>query len=173
MATTLFAASLITQAIAQSSPTPVAPPKPPACSTPENRQFDFWLGDWEVRDTAGKLLGQNRITSLHKGCVLFENYRAGEFSGSSLNIHDADTKRWHQTWVDSSGGLLVIEGGLVEGKMILAGETVDPEKPGGKIDNRITWQPLADGRVRQLWETSTDKGKTWNTTFDGYYTKQK
>jgi hypothetical protein len=173
MATTLIAASIITNAMAQTSPTPAPTPKPPACSAPENRQFDFWLGEWEVRDAAGKLVGHNQITSLHKGCVLFENYRAGEFSGSSLNIHDADTRKWHQTWVDSSGGLLVIEGGFVDGKMILAGETIDPEKPGNKIDNRITWQPLADGRVRQLWETSADKGRTWTTTFDGYYTKQK
>ena len=95
-----------------------------------------------MRDASGKLLGQNRITRMHKDCVLFENYRAGEFSGSSLNVYDADRKVWHQTWVDSGGGLLVIEGGLVDGKMILAGETVDAEKPGGKVDNRITWQPL-------------------------------
>ena len=75
--------------------------------------------------------------------------------------------------MDSSGGLLVIEGGLVGGKMILAGETVDAEKRGGKIDNRITWEPLPDGRVRQLWETTKDKGTTWTTAFDGYYAKKK
>jgi hypothetical protein len=174
MATTLIATSAATAVLAQNTPAPAAvAPKPPACVAPENRQFDFWLGEWEVRDVADKLLGQNRITSLHKGCVLFENYRAGEFTGSSLNVYDADKGKWHQTWVDSGGGLLVIEGGLVDGKMILAGETVDPGKPGGKADNRITWQPLADGRVRQLWETSTDKGRTWTTTFDGYYAKQK
>ena len=174
MATTLVAAASSTSAVAQDTAAPVAvAPKPPSCIASANRQFDFWLGEWDVRDPSGKLLGQNRITSLHKGCVLSENYRAGEFSGSSLNVYDADRARWHQTWVDSSGGLLVIEGGLVDGRMVLAGETVDPEKPGGKVDNRITWQPLADGRVRQLWETSTDKGRTWTTAFDGYYAKQK
>jgi len=174
MATMLFVAATSTGAVAQDTAAPVAvAPKPPSCSASANRQFDFWLGEWDVRDPSGKLLGQNRITRLHKGCVLFENYRAGEFSGSSLNVYDADRARWHQTWVDSSGGLLVIEGGLVDGRMVLAGETVDPEKPGGKVENRITWQPLADGRVRQLWETSTDKGRTWTTAFDGYYAKQK
>lgn len=174
MATILITASADTTVFAQNSTAPAAAAsKPPACMAPENRQFDFWLGEWEVRDLAGKLLGQNRITSMHKGCVLLENYRAGELTGSSLNIYDVDSGKWHQTWVDSSGGLLVIEGGLKGGKMILAGETIDPDKPGGRIDNRITWQPLADGRVRQLWETSADKGKTWTTTFDGYYAKQK
>jgi hypothetical protein len=173
MATTIVLASATAAVSTQDIPAPAAATKPPSCIAPEFRQFDFWLGDWEVRDASGKLLGQNRITRLHKDCVLFENYRAGEFSGSSLNVYDADRKVWHQTWVDSSGGLLVIEGGLRDGRMILAGETVDADKPGVKVANRITWQPLPDGRVRQLWETSTDKGATWTTTFDGYYAKQK
>jgi hypothetical protein len=159
--------------LAQDAPTPSTVPKPPACAVASFHQFDFWLGDWEVRDASGKMVGHNRITRMHKECVIFENYRAGEFTGSSLNVYDADRKVWHQTWVDSGGGLLVIEGAFVDGKMILAGETVDAEKPGGKVDNRITWQPLPDGRVRQLWETSADKGMTWATSFDGYYTRQK
>ena len=173
MATTVTLASAAAPASAQDAPAPSAAPKPPACAATAFHQFDFWLGDWDVRDASGKLVGQNRIARMHKECVIFENYRAGEFSGSSLNVYDADRKVWHQTWVDSGGGLLVIEGGLVDGRMILAGETVDAEKPGGKVDNRITWQPLPDGRVRQLWETSADKGRTWATSFDGYYTKQK
>ena len=173
MATTVTLASAAAPASAQDASAPSTAPKPPACVATVFHEFDFWLGNWDVRDASGKLVGQNRITRMHKECVIFENYRAGEFSGSSLNAYDADRKVWHQTWVDSGGGLLVIEGGLVDGKMILAGETVDAEKPGGKVDNRITWQPLPDGRVRQLWETSADKGRTWTTSFDGYYTKQK
>ena len=121
--------------------------------------------------TLRQMLGRNRITRLHKGCVLFENYRAGGFSGSSLNTYDADRK-WHQTWVDSSGGLLVIEGGLVDGKMVLAGETVDAGTAGRQGRQPHHVEPLPDGRVRQLWETSTDKGRTWTTTFDGYYAKR-
>jgi len=173
VATTLLAAYGDIPVLAENNPATTAAPKPPACAAPENRQFDFWIGDWEVRDPAGKVVGENHISSLHEGCVLFENYRAGKFSGSSVNIYDAERGKWHQTWVDSSGGLLVIEGGFVGGKMILAGETVDVEKPGGKIDNRITWEPLPDGRVRQLWETTKDKGTTWTTAFDGYYAKKK
>ena len=167
---TLVAISAAAHALAEDAS--ATAPKPPVCVTPENRQFDFWLGDWEVRDPAGKLVGENHITSLHQGCVLFENYRAGKFSGSSVNAYDAERRKWHQTWVDSSGGVLVIEGGLVDGKMILAGETVDAEILAG---NHRSGQFLSecDGRVRQLWETTTDKGKTWTTAFDGYYAKLK
>jgi len=150
------------------------PPTKPPCVAPEHRQFDFWLGEWEVRDPAGKVVGRNVLTSLHKGCVMLENWTgAGGFSGSSLNVFDADRKIWHQTWVDSGGGLLTLEGGLSDGKMVLTSEAVDADKPGQVTVNRITWQPLPDGRVRQLWEASTDKRKTWKTAFDGFYTKQK
>jgi len=133
------------------------------CTAPEHRQFDFWLGEWEVRNAAGKIVGTNTITMLHKGCVLMENWSgAGGVTGSSFNLYDAPLKRWHQTWVDSSGSLLELDGSLIDGAMVLA-----------NADNRITWRVLTDGRVRQLWEVSPDSGATWKTSFDGYYEKKK
>jgi hypothetical protein len=30
---------------------------PPACSAAEHRQFDFWLGEWDVKNAAGKEAG--------------------------------------------------------------------------------------------------------------------
>jgi hypothetical protein len=150
------------------------PPVKPPCSSPEHRQFDFWLGDWEVRDPAGKVVGRNHLTSLHKGCAMLENWTgAGGYTGSSLNIYDADRRKWHQTWVDSGGGLLQLEGAWADGSMVLAGVASSPDAPGEVTVNRITWRPLPDGRVRQHWETSTDKGRTWKTAFDGFYSKQK
>jgi hypothetical protein len=143
--------------------------KPAPCSAPEYRQFDFWLGEWEVRGPAGKVAGQNTITSTHGGCVLFENWKgAGGVTGSSFNVYDPAKKKWRQMWVDGTGGILDLEGALVDGRMVLA------SAPASKSDavNRITWERLPDGRVRQLWETSSDGGATWKTSFDGYYTKR-
>jgi len=37
---------------------------------------------------------------------------------------------------------------------------------------RGTWTRLADGRVRQLFEQSRDRGETWYVWFDGYYVRQ-
>ena len=140
---------------------------PPTCVAPEHRQFDFWLGDWEVRNPAGKVVGRNTITSLHKGCVLFENWTgAGGVTGSSFNLYDASRKQWHQTWVDSSGSLLELDGVAGDGGMVLTSAATDNPR------NRITWRVLPDARVRQLWETSSDGGATWTTSFDGYYGKK-
>lgn len=143
--------------------------KPAPCSTAEHRQFDFWLGRWEVRGPAGKVAGHNTITSTHNSCVVLENWKGmGGVTGSSFNVYDAARKKWRQTWVDSTGGVLDLEGALRDGRMVLA------STPASKTDaiNRITWEPLPDGRVRQLWETSADGGTTWKVAFEGYYSKQ-
>ncbi len=163
----LLAACLVASSAAAADAPPAAP-NPPPCSAPEHRQFDFWLGDWDVRGPAGKVVGRNQVTRLHGDCVVFESWTSanGKVTGSSFNLYDAQAKRWHQTWVDNTGSLLQLDGGLQDGRMVLV------SAPGATM-NRITWTPLPDGHVRQLWETSSDRGATWTTAFDGNYEKRK
>jgi len=140
------------------------------CDAAAHREFDFWLGEWEVRTPDGKLAGVNRIAREYDGCVLHERYTTGRgYSGESLNIHDASRKVWHQTWVDTSGTLLLLEGGLRDGRMVLEGRTVGAD--GQTKRHRITWSANADGSVRQLWE-STDANDQWTIAFDGRYTRK-
>lgn len=141
-----------------------------ACEQVEHRQFDFWLGDWTVRTPDGKLAGVNSIAREYGGCVLHERYSTQRgYSGESLNIYDATRKIWHQTWVDTSGTLLLLEGGLRDKSMVLEGQVLGPD--GRVTKHRITWTPKADGSVRQHWESTDDKGQ-WSTAFDGAYTRK-
>jgi hypothetical protein len=145
-----------------------SPPGP--CDSPEHRAFDFWLGEWNVHGPKGNLAGTNSIKKEYGGCVLHERYETGRgYSGESLNIYDAPRKVWHQTWVDSSGLLLRLEGGLVDGKMVLTGKTVGAD--GKETGQRITWALNDDGSVRQLWESSGPDGE-WTVVFDGKYTRK-
>ncbi|HJU83908.1 MAG TPA: hypothetical protein VJ600_06835 [Holophagaceae bacterium] len=148
------------------------PPRPAPCASPEHHQFDFWLGEWEVRDPEGHLAGRNRIESI--ACGLQEHWsdlKGG--TGTSLNAYNAATKRWHQTWVGGGGGVILLDGGLVDGRMVLEGRNATAKGP---VLDRITWSPEgrdAQGRdrVRQLWEQSRDEGRTWTVAFDGRYTR--
>jgi hypothetical protein len=141
--------------------------RPNPCSSAEHRAFDFWVGSWRVENPDGKLAGHNTITKSHDGCVLQENWRGrGGLTGSSLNIYDAATKRWHQTWVDSSGALLLLQGAYANNAMQLSGTHKNPDGTPGH--DRITWSRLPNGRVRQIWEQSPD-GKSWTVAFDGTY----
>jgi hypothetical protein len=140
------------------------------CDAPEHRQFDFWLGEWEVRTPNGKLAGTNRIEREYDGCVIHERYATDRaYRGESLNAYDAGRKVWHQTWVDNQGTLLLLEGGLQDGSMVLAGQSLSKEGHG--TQHRITWTPAADGSVRQHWESTDEKGQ-WATAFDGRYTRK-
>lgn len=166
--------SLLILAVALSSVSLQAVPAPAApCSAPEYRQFDFWLGDWDVTNPAGKPAGHNRVTREYGGCVLQEHWSgSGGSLGSSFNIYDPVRKIWHQTWVDNIGTLLELEGGMQEGSMVMSGRQLQAD--GKTLLNRITWTPIGsggDGKVRQLWETSADGGKTWQVSFDGLYAR--
>lgn len=138
------------------------------CSTPEYRQFDFWVGDWNVESAAAPgTVSHNRITLINDGCTLREEYDTPQgYVGTSLNFYDGLRKAWHQTWIDNQGGGLVLEGGLQGSDMVL--QSADS---GGQVQ-RITWTPLPDGRVRQHWQSSTDGGASWTTAFDGIYSRR-
>lgn len=173
-------ASFLLAAVACATPAALAsqaPPPPAAqgCQDARSRQFDFWLGRWEVTNPAGKLAGRSRIESILGGCVLLENWDSPSgVSGKSFNLFNADTGSWEQFWVDNSGSRLHLSGGLHEGRMVLHGTQDKPNAQSGlRQHERITWTPNADGSVRQLWETSTDDGKTWTVSFDGLYRRAK
>ena len=139
------------------------------CPSAESRQFDFWVGTWEVRDADGRRLGTNRIERILGGCVLQESWTGARGShGRSLNRWDAGRGVWHQTWVDDQGLVLQLDGGLRGGSMVLEGTR--PAPGGGTVRHRITWTPGKDGTLRQRWDTSPD-GTTWTTVFDGIYSR--
>lgn len=143
---------------------------PPPCTAAEYRQFDFWVGDWIVEDSSGNQMGTNRIERVLDGCALQENWNEGRpGEGKSFNIWDRQTGKWHQTWVATGGNLLQLDGEFTNGAMVLRGERVTPR---GHVWNRITWRPLAGGIVQQLWEVSTDSGRTWQASFDGRYRRR-
>jgi len=141
------------------------------CTAAEWGQFDFWLGDWEVRNGDGKLLGSNEITRVARGCGLLENWRGREGGrGMSLNTYDDNGHKWTQRWV-GDGATLWLEGRFEGGAMVLTG-TGTRNTPRGPVMDRITWTPLLDGRVLQQWDISSDGGKIWQAAFKGYYQRR-
>lgn len=143
----------------------------PPCAEGPFREFDFWAGEWEVRDAAGKTAGENAISTEQNGCVLVERWRsAAGGTGQSFNYYDPAAKKWKQLWV-GLGILLHMEGNLRDGSMRLEGP-LQYLAQGRVTTLRGTWTPLPDGRVRQHFEESEDDGRTWTTWFDGYYTRR-
>lgn len=160
-------------AVRAQAPSPAPSPFVSPCLAPEYRQFDFWVGDWDVFDPAGNRVGTNNITREYDGCVVQEHWEARgpqKQVGSSFNTYNPGTRQWHQTWVDSTGGFLLLDGAFADGRMVLSADMTNKR---GRLKHRITWTPQPDGRVRQFWETSADDGKTWKPSFDGMYVRAK
>lgn len=147
------------------------PPANPCGAKPEYRQFDFWIGEWEVT-VNGNRAGINSVQLILGKCVIFENWTGARgMTGKSFNVYNAAKGKWQQTWVDSQGNVLELHGEFKDGAMRFTGET--PNRNGGRTLHKLNFFPLEGGRVRQLWESSQDDGKTWSTVFDGLYVRKK
>lgn len=143
-----------------------APPASGHCGIPAYHQFDFWLGDWDTFDVGVREPSQarNQVSRILGGCVVHERYTGNNgLTGESFSIYDASRKVWHQTWVTNRGHLLVVEGGMRDGRMVLEGH--DRDANGKPVDIRVSWWPVANG-VRERSMASDDGGKTWKTQFD-------
>lgn len=138
-----------------------APPTASCAATPY-RQFDFWAGDWDVFDVGSPIkVAHARVDPILDGCVLREDYQGADgHQGQSFTIYDAARKVWHQSWVTNRGQMLVIEGKIENGEMVLSGE----DRAAGSLV-RGWWKPV-NGEVRETAATSTDGGKTWKPWFD-------
>ena len=85
----MLALPLLAVIAGQTAPLP-QPAPPPACAAPEHRQFDFWIGRWDVYPT-GKdaLVAHSLIEKLYAGCTVRENWMPLKGSGGgSLNMYD-------------------------------------------------------------------------------------
>lgn len=155
---------LATSAAAQ----PSAVPKP-ACDTPEHRQFDFWVGQWDVyRTDTDKLVARSLIEKLYGGCAVRENWMpTGGTGGGSFNSWRPAEKKWRQTWTDSSNNWNEYVGGIEGGMMVLAGTSTDAA--GNATPVRMTYEAKPDGSVVQTGYQSPDGGKTWGVQYQFAY----
>ena len=179
MLAVMFVINAILVLQAQPPPSP-----PPDCSAPQYRQFDFWVGEWDVvpnqtqgaqgAQGASRKPASNVIQKAHHGCVLIENWddRVGQ-TGQSFNIYDRTRQQWHQTWVDSNGGLHGYWGELKDGNMVFMGQVPLPpaSRFAGHRTVRLTFYPIDKDKVRQFSETLSADG-TWTVNYDLIYTRR-
>ncbi|MEW6738142.1 MAG: tetratricopeptide repeat protein [Acidobacteriota bacterium] len=140
---------------------------------PEARQFDFWIGEWEVKTQDGRLVGNNSVQLILGDCVIYENWTGtGGGSGKSFNLFNQNRGKWQQTWVDSQGSIIeFVEGEYRDNAMKFRAEIRTQD--GNVTLRRLTFYNLDPNRVRQYSEISRDNGKNWQTEYDFYYYRKK
>lgn len=173
----IVAAALILSAqagAAQTPPSPPPPPPPPAqpCRSPEARQFDFWLGTWELKGRSRARPGSdewretrsvNTIRKEHDGCVIQESFKSqapASWTGMSVSVWDPVAGQWQQTWVDSHGSYIALTGEFKDRRMTLT--TAPRTLPdGSSIRNRMVFYAITANSLQWDWDLSRDGGQTW------------
>ena len=146
----------------------------PCAYAVENRQFDFWLGEWAVSTTQGNVpAGNSKIELILEDCVVQENWRSlsSMYAGKSYNIYNAALKRWEQYWVDNVGGNIFFYGGLKDGVMDYWTDEL-PQPDGTKLRRHLQFIKLGPDTVRQFSQGSSDGGKTWKVEYDFTYRRK-
>ncbi len=146
----------------------------PCLSLPEARQFDFWIGDWDVFQTANlnTKTGFNRITREVGGCIILEKWESqGAHNGMSINYFDPTDRTWKQKWVGSSQDVTEFSDGKFQDNAMQFKWNV-PNGDGSYSPGRLTFTRLAPDRVRQHSERSTDGGNSWITIYDFTYIRR-
>ena len=161
--------------LAQSANTPAARPDP--CAAPEQKQFDFWLGEWDLTWPGPKKgdvgHGTNSIRRVMGGCVVEENFSGGDsmhLRGMSVSVYVPQASRWKQTWVDNEGGYLDFVGEFRDGQMVLSREATRPD--GTKILQRMVFKNITPAEFDWSWEASRDGGKTWVVNWPIHYRRR-
>jgi hypothetical protein len=155
--------------------------QPAPCSAAEYKQFDFWVGEWNVFEfkngQPGAPQGASRINRIFGGCAIQEEFldASGRVIGRSLNAYWAQDRLWHQMYVDGLGQVIRLSGKLENGVMMLSGEYPSQRTAGLIIKQRIGWSIVENdpNRVRQHWQVSPDGRQTWQDIFDGLYVRKR
>ena len=142
------------------------------CSSPEARQFDFWLGEWDLSwGEDGK--GTNTITTRFDGCVIEENFDgapSADFKGTSYSVYDPQMKKWQQTWVDSQGSYIHLVGEYKDGKMTLINQPLSSD---GSVLFRMVFYNIQNDSLDWDWERSEDGGENWELRWRIHYQRVK
>jgi len=145
----------------------VAANRPAGCLEAQSRQFDFWVGEWEVSPTgASMILAESSITLVDQGCVVMEEWRP--FAGSSahsISAYDAASGRWRQAYAGTGGGWTLYAGNLDGEVLRFANES----SPGTQ---RMNYQRLDADTVRQWGESYNETSDVWTVTWDFTYRRR-
>ena len=139
------------------------------CDSAESKQFDFWVGEWELSYVEDGKPGKSRnhVSKVLDGCAILEEFSGApgtKLDGRSYSTFDRLTGKWKQTWVDNTANYLDFTGGMVDGRMVLSREMTG--RDGQRISQRMVFQDIRRDGLKWLWQRSEDGGRTWSTQWE-------
>jgi hypothetical protein len=160
------------------SPPPQLPPEVARYlkgASPETRQFDFLIGDWDVaasryKEDGSPLLDYKASWSakyLNEGRMIIDDFKAQLPTGQdissfvTLRTYSEATHRWELAGLPALQPATITQwhGEWKNGEMLLDAVGTDPA--GTPIQNRIRFFNITKGAFDWTSSNSRDEGKTW------------
>jgi hypothetical protein len=152
---------------------------PPPCLAEEARQFDFWLGDWDIRQKIREADGgwlslpaRTSVSSVLDGCALLEHWEGDvrfyweemdaveHIEGLSVRSYDPGAGQWCIYWMDSRHPQFGPPycGGFADGH---GDFTQERSTPAGVRLMRIRFSELGGDAVRWELAIGDAEGTSW------------
>jgi hypothetical protein len=162
--------------------------QPPALACPhaEARQFDFWLGEWNVLNRnrasdSASFADTGRATDLvHAvagGCAIVEHWRGeayGQFIlGFSVRAWNARARQWDLVLLWPASGdqsFATLHGDFRHGRGEFFGGRSTPA--GDSIRTRFTFSDIRPDALRWQNASSTDGGRSWASNWIMEFTRR-
>jgi hypothetical protein len=161
---------LVVVASSSSDASAEAVKSPPShCDTAGHRQFDFWVGEWDVyRADTDRLVAHSTIERLYAGCAVRENWSPFKGTpGGSLNVYRPASREWRQVWTDADNELHEYRGRWDGRKLVFKGNAADSASVARPV--RMTFEPLPDGSVAQTGYAWDRKKGAWALEYKFIY----
>jgi hypothetical protein len=89
----------------------------------------------------------------------------------SVSVWNPRSREWQQTWVDSQGSYIPLSGACQDGKMILVTQP-HARATGDTVVNRMVFHDITRDSLVWDWESSRDRGRTWELQWSITYRRQ-
>ncbi len=142
-----------------------------ACTNPENRQFDYWLGTWKIGAAGSSGNAHSTVSLSLDKCLVVENWDGGRgHYGQNIFGYSADDRNWYGMFADNEGRVHVFTSGKISaGSAEFEGTSRGAN--GETVLNRVKVVRVSPDKVEQSWEKSSDNGSSWNLVFRGEYSR--
>jgi hypothetical protein len=152
-----------------------------ACPGAHAHAFDFWIGDWDIRQrilrqdgTWLELPARTSVSPTLEGCALIEHWQGRvmffwegmrepqPMTGLSVRAYDPRTAKWYIHWMDTRAPRFgdPYVGDFEDGQGEFFREWQTPE---GERMGRITFSDIATNTVNWALAISSDGGRSWQT----------
>ena len=136
----------------------------------ESRQFDFWVGTWDVNlrmiqddlTWADRVRSEAKIYRILDGKAILEFWNSNAIKGYSLRHFDRDKKKWvlYLNWPGNNrSGTSSMEGSFRHGRGEFFATRQNPD--GQEVLSRFTFSDIAPSSLRWDDAFSQDGGKSW------------